>query len=114
MWREAVPERPCMCFGSDVVVSCLRADAARLEMDACMCLCPRADAAYPQMDVDNGGLSEDREAFRGEVSREQKLVHRARQSWTLLHGNMLIKDPFQNVLCRLSDVRNQIRYILFS
>lgn len=35
------PERPCMCFGSDVVVSCLCADAARFKMDACMFVCLR-------------------------------------------------------------------------
>lgn len=52
MWPEAIPECPCMYFGSDVVVSCLRADAACLKMDACMCLCPCAEAAYPQMDVE--------------------------------------------------------------
>ncbi len=49
--REAIPECPCMYFGSDVVVSCLYADAACLKMDVCVCLCDPAEAAYPQMDV---------------------------------------------------------------
>lgn len=44
---EAIPERPCMYFGSDVVVSCLHADAACLKMDTRVC----AEAAHPQMDV---------------------------------------------------------------
>lgn len=37
---ESIPERPCMEFGSDVVVLCLRADAALLK-DGCarLCLC---------------------------------------------------------------------------
>lgn len=41
MWREAIPECPCMYFGSDAVVSCLHADAARLKMDVrvFVCLC---------------------------------------------------------------------------
>lgn len=42
-----------MYFGSDVVVSCLHADAACLKTDACVrvCVCVRAEAAHPQMDV---------------------------------------------------------------
>lgn len=34
---EAIPECPCMYFGSDVVVSCLHADAACLKMDTRVC-----------------------------------------------------------------------------
>lgn len=53
---EAIPECPCMYFGSNVVVSCLHADAACLKMDmrVCVCvpLCVNAEAAYPQMDVE--------------------------------------------------------------
>lgn len=54
--REAIPGRPCMYFGSDVVVSCLRADAACLKMDARACVRLRvcAEAAHPQMDVKTG------------------------------------------------------------
>lgn len=47
--REAIPECPCMYFGSDVVVSCLHADAACLKMDTRACRC--AEAAHPQMDA---------------------------------------------------------------
>lgn len=37
--QEAIPECPCMCFGSDVVVSCVHADAACLKMDVFVRLC---------------------------------------------------------------------------
>lgn len=39
--RNLFLERPCMYFGSDVVVSCRRADAARFKMDACTLVCLR-------------------------------------------------------------------------
>lgn len=35
---EAIPECPCIYFGSGVVVSCLHADAACLKMDVCVCV----------------------------------------------------------------------------
>lgn len=40
MWRAAIPECPCMYFGSDIIVSCLHADAAWMKMDVCVLVCP--------------------------------------------------------------------------
>lgn len=67
---EAIPECPCIYFGSGVVVSCLHADAACLKMDVCVCVrtCVYADAVYPQMDVMVASLRTERhleETFQG-------------------------------------------------
>lgn len=109
MWWEAILECPCMYFGSDDVVSCLRADTACLKMDMCV----YAEAAHPQMDV----------KIVASLRTERHLVETLQgrtHSWTelvkvkccrmcvpcLLHGNA--KASFHNVLCGLSSARNQI------
>lgn len=40
MWSVAIPECPCMYFGSNIIVSCLHADAAWMKMDVYVFVCP--------------------------------------------------------------------------